>query len=137
VQKLFYLPEAHTDFVFAVFAEEFGLLGSLVLIALFVALLWRIFQLAIRASEADRGFEAYLAIGIGTWLGLQAFINLGVNMGILPTKGLTLPLISYGRSSLIVTMMAVGMLMRIHHELVVDAAAPNRRRKPARRRSRK
>jgi cell division protein FtsW len=137
VQKLFYLPEAHTDFVFAVFAEEFGLLGSLVLIALFVALLWRVFQLAIRASEADRGFEAYLAIGIGTWLGLQAFINLGVNMGILPTKGLTLPLISYGRSSLIVTMMAVGMLMRIHHELVVDAATPNRRRKPARRRSRK
>jgi cell division protein FtsW len=137
VQKLFYLPEAHTDFVFAVFAEEFGLVGSLVLIGLFVALLWRVFQLAIRASEADRGFEAYLAIGIGTWLGLQAFINLGVNMGILPTKGLTLPLISYGRSSLIVTMMAVGMLMRIHHELVVDAAAPNRRRKPARRRSRK
>jgi cell division protein FtsW len=137
VQKLFYLPEAHTDFVFAVFAEEFGLIGSFVLIGLFVALLWRVFRLAIRASEADRGFEAYLAIGIGTWLGLQAFINLGVNMGLLPTKGLTLPLISYGRSSLIVTMIAIGMLMRIHHELVVDAAQPNRRKKPAGRRKRK
>ena len=121
----------------AVFAEEFGLTGSFVLIGLFVALLWRVFRLAIRASAADRGFEAYLAVGIGTWLGLQAFINLGVNMGLLPTKGLTLPLISYGRSSLIVTMLAIGMLMRIHHELVVDAAQPNRRRKTARRRSRK
>lgn len=128
VQKLFYLPEAHTDFVFAVYAEEFGLAGSFVLIVLFAALLWRIFRLGVRAIEWDRGFEAYLAIGIGTWLGLQAFINLGVNMGILPTKGLTLPLISYGRSSLIVTMMALGMLLRIHHELVVDASQPNRRR---------
>jgi cell division protein FtsW len=133
VQKLFYLPEAHTDFVFAVFAEEFGLAGSFILIGLFVALLWRVFRLAMQASESDRCFEAYLAIGIGTWLGLQAFINVGVNMGILPTKGLTLPLISYGRSSLIVTMVAIGMLLRIHHELAVDAAAPNRRRqkKPA------
>lgn len=134
VQKLFYLPEAHTDFVFAVFAEEFGLAGSCILIGLFAALLWRIFRLGIRAMESDRSFEAYLAIGIGTWLGLQAFINLGVNMGLLPTKGLTLPLVSYGRSSLIVTMMALGMLLRIHHELVVDASQPNRRRKrkPAR-----
>ncbi len=133
VQKLFYLPEAHTDFVFAVFAEEFGLAGSFILIALFAALLWRIFRLAMHASETDRCFEAYLAIGIGTWLGLQAFINVGVNMGMLPTKGLTLPLVSYGRSSLIVTMVAIGMLLRIHHELAVDAAAPNRRRqkKPA------
>ena len=128
VQKLFYLPEAHTDFVFAVFAEEFGLAGSFIVIGLFVALLWRVFRLAMRASEMDRCFESYLAIGIGTWLGLQAFINVGVNMGILPTKGLTLPLISYGRSSLIVTMIAIGLLLRIHHELAVDAAAPNRRR---------
>jgi cell division protein FtsW len=128
VQKLFYLPEAHTDFVFAVFAEEFGLAGSIILIGLFVALLWRVFRLAMRASEMDRCFESYLAIGIGTWLGLQAFINVGVNMGILPTKGLTLPLISYGRSSLIVTMAAIGLLLRIHHELAVDAAAPNLRR---------
>lgn len=129
VQKLFYLPEAHTDFVFAVFAEEFGLAGSFILIGLFVALLWRILRLAMRASDKDRCFEAYLAVGIGTWLGLQAFINIGVNMGILPTKGLTLPLISYGRSSLIVTMIAIGILLRIHHELVVDAAPPNRKRR--------
>jgi cell division protein FtsW len=128
VQKLFYLPEAHTDFVFAVFAEEFGLLGSLILIALFLALLWRVFRLAMRAHDAERFFEAYLAIGIGTWLGLQAFINIGVNMGLLPTKGLTLPLISYGRSSLIITMICIGFLLRIHHELVVDAKPVNRKR---------
>ena len=128
VQKLFYLPEAHTDFVFAVFAEEFGLLGSLVLIALFLALLWRIFKLGIRAHGAERFFEAYMAIGLGTWLGLQAFINVGVNMGLLPTKGLTLPLISYGRSSLIITMICIGLLLRIHHELAVDAKPVNRKR---------
>lgn len=127
VQKLFYLPEAHTDFVFAVFAEEFGLLGSLILIALFIALLWRIFKLALRASSAEKYFEAYLAIGLGTWLGLQAFTNVAVNMGLLPTKGLTLPLVSYGRSSLIVTMVSIGLLMRIHHELVVEAPPVNRR----------
>lgn len=129
VQKLFYLPEAHTDFVFAVFAEEFGLLGSLVLIGLFLALLWRVCKLAFRAMNAERFFEAYLAIGLATWLGLQAFINVGVNMGLLPTKGLTLPLISYGRSSLIVTMVMVGLLLRIHHELEVDAKPVNRKRR--------
>jgi cell division protein FtsW len=131
VQKLFYLPEAHTDFVFAVFAEEFGLLGSLLLIAAFFAFLWRIFRLAMRAAESERHFEAYLAIGIGTWIGLQAFINVGVNMGLLPTKGLTLPLVSYGRSSLIVTMTGIGLLLRIHHELTIDAHPANRRKKPA------
>lgn len=125
VQKLFYLPEAHTDFVFAVYAEEFGLLGSFVLIALFLALLWRIFGLARRAAGAERYFEAYLAIGLGTWLGLQTFINIGVNMGLLPTKGLTLPLVSYGRSSMIVTMIAFGLLLRIHHELVTDTRPAN------------
>ena len=130
VQKLFYLPEAHTDFVFAVFAEEFGLLGSVVLIVLFLALLWRVFKLAMRAAESERFFEAYLAMGLGTWLGLQAFINIGVNMGLLPTKGLTLPLISYGRSSLIVAMIAIGLLLRIHHELAVDARPVNRKRRP-------
>lgn len=128
VQKLFYLPEAHTDFVFAVYAEEFGLFGSLVLIGLFLALLWRVFKLAIRAFDAERFFEAYIAVGLGTWLGLQAFINVGVNMGLLPTKGLTLPLISYGRSSLIVTMIAIALLLRIHHELTVDAKPVNRKR---------
>jgi cell division protein FtsW len=128
VQKLFYLPEAHTDFVFAVFAEEFGLLGSVILIGLFLALLWRIFNLGLRAASAERFFEAYIAIGLGTWLGLQAFINVGVNMGLLPTKGLTLPLISYGRSSLIITMICIGLLLRIHHELAVDAKPANQKR---------
>ena len=127
VQKLFYLPEAHTDFVFAVFAEEFGLAGSVALIGLFLALLWRIFHLAMRAARSERFFEAYFAVGIGTWLGLQAFINIGVNMGLLPTKGLPLPLVSYGRSSLIITMISIGLLLRIHHELVIDARPVNRR----------
>lgn len=131
VQKLFYLPDAHTDFVFAVFAEEFGLMGSFFLISLFAALLWRIFRIGMRAANLERFFDAYLAIGIGTWLGLQAFINLGVNMGLLPTKGLTLPLISYGRSSMIVAMISIGILFRIHHELQV-AAGPVNRRKPVR-----
>ena len=133
VQKLFYLPEAHTDFVFAVFAEEFGLLGSLLLIGVFLALVWRIIRLAMTAFDAERFFEAYLAVGIGTWLGLQAFINVGVNMGLLPTKGLTLPLVSYGRSSLIVTMIAIALLLRVHHELSVDSAPVNRRRKRSKR----
>lgn len=129
VQKLFYLPEAHTDFVFAVYAEEFGLAGSLILIALFLALLWRVFKLAMRAADAERFFEAYIAVGLGTWLGLQAFINIGVNMGLLPTKGLPLPLISYGRSSLIITMISIALLLRIHHELAVDSKPVNRRGK--------
>jgi cell division protein FtsW len=130
VQKLFYLPEAHTDFVFAVFAEEFGLAGATVLVGLFLVLVWRIFRLAMRAVRSERFFEAYLAVGLGTWLGLQAFINIGVNMGLLPTKGLTLPLVSYGRSSLIVTLVSIGLLLRIHHELIVDAAPVNRRKSP-------
>jgi len=129
VQKLFYLPEAHTDFVFAVYAEEFGLLGSLILIALFLALLWRVFKLAMRAADAEQFFEAYIAIGLGTWLGIQAFVNIGVNMGMLPTKGLTLPLISYGRSSLIITMICISLLLRIHHELAVDAKPVNKKRR--------
>ena len=137
VQKLFYLPEAHTDFVFAVYAEEFGLLGSLVMIALFLALLWRVFKLAMRAADAERFFEAYIAIGLGTWLGVQAFINIGVNMGLLPTKGLTLPLISYGRSSLIITMICISLLLRIHHELAVDAKPVNRKRRKKSARSRR
>jgi cell division protein FtsW len=133
VQKLFYLPEAHTDFVFAVFAEEFGLFGSLVLITLFLGMLTRICMLAMRAAKAGRFFEAYLAVGIGTWLGLQTFINIGVNMGLLPTKGLTLPLISYGRSSLIVAMVSIALLLRIHHELVTDVRPANARKKSKRR----
>tara|TARA_B100000401_G_scaffold395735_1_gene304848 strand:+ start:177 stop:1274 length:1098 start_codon:yes stop_codon:yes gene_type:complete len=117
VQKLFYLPEAHTDFIFAVFSEEFGLLGSIALIVLFFLLIWRIFRLAIRSAKADRFFEAYLCIGAGTWIALQVLINLGVSMGALPTKGLTLPLVSYGRSSIIMTIVTLSILLRIYHEV--------------------
>ncbi len=136
VQKLFYLPEAHTDFVFAVFAEEFGLFGSLILIGLFLGLLVRIAMLAVRAAKCGRFFEAYLAVGIGTWLGLQTFINIGVNMGLLPTKGLTLPLISYGRSSLIVAMVSIGLLLRVHHELSTEIKPGNASKKQTRGRGR-
>jgi cell division protein FtsW len=111
-----------------VYAEEFGLFGSLLLIGLFFALLWRVAMLAVRAAQSERFYEAYLAVGIGTWLGLQAFINIGVNMGLLPTKGLTLPLISYGRSSLVVAMISIALLLRIHHELSTDASPSNQRR---------
>jgi cell division protein FtsW len=116
VQKLFYLPEAHTDFVFAVTAEEFGLLGSALVIGLYLALTWRALLLARRAAKREQLFGAYLAFGIGIWIGLQAFINMGVNMGVLPTKGLTLPLMSYGGSSLIVSCAAIGLLMRVDRE---------------------
>ena len=116
VQKLFYLPEAHTDFLFAVTAEEFGLLGSLAIIGLYLVLTWRAILLARRAAKRGQLFGAYLAFGIGIWIGLQAFINVGVNMGVLPTKGLTLPLMSYGGSSLIVSCAAIGLLMRVDRE---------------------
>jgi cell division protein FtsW len=118
VQKLFYLPEAHTDFLFAVLAEELGLVGVAVTLGLFLALAWRAFVIARRAHEAGLKFQSYLASGFGLWLGVQAFINVGVNMGVLPTKGLTLPFMSYGRSSLIVTLAWLGVLLRVHHETV-------------------
>ncbi|HEY0341317.1 MAG TPA: putative peptidoglycan glycosyltransferase FtsW, partial [Steroidobacteraceae bacterium] len=120
VQKLFYLPEAHTDFLFAVLAEELGLAGVLLTLALFVALIWRSFYIARLASDGGLKFQAYLAAGFGLWLGIQAFINIGVNMGVLPTKGLTLPLMSYGRSSLIVSLAWVGLLLRVYHEAMLE-----------------
>jgi cell division protein FtsW len=116
VQKLFYLPEAHTDFLFAVLAEELGLMGVVLTLALFLALVWRSFYIARLANSAGLKFPAYLAAGFGLWIGIQAFINIGVNMGVLPTKGLTLPLMSYGRSSLIVALAWVGLLLRVYHE---------------------
>ena len=117
VQKLFYLPEVHTDFIFAVLVEELGLFGALVMILLFTILVVRIFQIALKAARLERLFEAYLSIGIGSWLAIQTCINIGVNIGALPTKGLTLPLVSYGRSSLIITIIAIGMILRISHEI--------------------
>jgi len=116
VQKLFYLPEAHTDFVFAVIAEELGLVGSLVVIGLFALLVWRIVVIARQSAALNRYYQAYLAFGIAIWLGVQSLVNIGVNMGVFPTKGLTLPLVSYGRSSLIITMVAIALLIRIDME---------------------
>lgn len=132
VQKLFYLPEAHTDFVFAVLAEELGLFGVLVVIALFTFLVFRILHIARQAELRDHPFAAYLAYGIGLWIGLQVVINLGVNMGILPTKGLTLPFMSYGGSSLVVTMIAMAMLMRIYYETHKDDRVGQKRGRQAR-----
>jgi cell division protein FtsW len=117
VQKLFYLPEAHTDFVFAVLAEELGLVGVLGVIALFMALVWRAFQISRMAAQAGLRFQSYVALAFGVWLGLQASVNIGVNMGVLPTKGLTLPLLSYGRSSLLVSLAWLGVVLRIYHEV--------------------
>jgi len=117
IQKLFYLPEAHTDFVFAVLAEELGLVGVIAVIGLFVALVWRAFQISRMAQRAGLNFQSYVALAFGMWVGLQASVNIGVNMGVLPTKGLTLPLLSYGRSSLIVSLAWLGVLLRIHHEV--------------------
>jgi cell division protein FtsW len=117
VQKLFYLPESHTDFIFAVLAEEMGLLGSALVIGLFSLLVWRCFVIGMRALEQQHLFGAWLSFGIGTWLGIQTFINLGVNMGLLPTKGLTLPLVSYGGSSLLVTIAALTLVLRVSREL--------------------
>jgi cell division protein FtsW len=116
VQKLFYLPEAHTDFVFAVLAEEFGFLGVAVVVGLFALLVGRAFAISRNAADAGLTFQSYLAAAVGTWLGLQAFVNIGVNMGLLPTKGLTLPLLSYGGSSMLVTLGWLGVLLRVHHE---------------------
>jgi len=116
VQKLFYLPESHTDFLFAVLSEELGFVGVSVVILLYAALFFRSLKIASQAERAGNYFAAYMAYGIGIWLSMQAVINIGVNVGLLPTKGLTLPLMSYGGSSLVVCCIAVGLLMRIHYE---------------------
>ncbi len=116
VQKLFYLPEAYTDFLFAVLAEELGLAGVLTVIALFMTLVWRAFRIGQQAERVSMKFSALLAYGIGLWFGIQSLFNMGVNMGALPTKGLTLPLMSYGGSSLVVMCAALALLLRIDME---------------------
>lgn len=116
IQKMFYLPAAHTDFLFAVLAEEFGLLGVLAVLALFGIILWRAFRIAATAERNGQIYAARLAQGLGLLLGLQAMINMGVNMGALPTKGLTLPFLSYGGSSMIVCCIAVGLLLMVERE---------------------
>lgn len=122
IQKLFYLPEAHTDFIFAVLAEEFGLLGVALVLGLFMLLVSRIMAIGARAHREERPFAGNLAFGIGLWLGLQALVSIGVNLGVLPTKGLTLPLISSGGSSVLMTFLALGIVFRIRYELDRDAA---------------
>jgi cell division protein FtsW len=122
IQKLFYLPEAHTDFIFAVVAEEFGLLGVVLVLGLFMLLVTRIMGVGLMAHRNERPFAGNLAFGVGLWIGLQALVSIGVNLGALPTKGLTLPLISSGGSSLLMTCLALGMVLRIRYELDRDAA---------------
>ena len=125
IQKQFYLPEAHTDFVFAILAEEFGLIGTLVVVSLFSVLVYRAIRIGYLAEKKQQLFSAYFAYGIGILLGVQSFINIGVNMGLLPTKGLTLPLVSYGGSSLVVSCMCIGVLLRIHRDVVALEFEPN------------
>ncbi len=120
IQKLFYLPEAHNDFIFAVIAEELGLVGALLLLALFAVLVVRILRLGRRALDAGQAFSGYLAYGVGLLLGIQCLINLGVNTGLLPTKGLTLPFVSYGGNSLMVSFAMIGLLLRIQLEGEAD-----------------
>ena len=121
IQKMFYLPESHTDFLFAVLCEELGMLGALFLICLYSFIVWRCFRLAKIADEQNNRFAGFLALGIGSWIGLQSFINMGVNLGILPTKGITLPLMSYGGSSAVVFSIAFSLLLRVEWELRQNA----------------
>jgi len=116
VQKLFYLPEAHNDFVFAVLAEEFGFVGIVLTMFLYAWLVQRAFVIGFRADRAKLHYAAYLAYGIGFWIGFQVLFHIGVNLALLPPKGLTLPLISYGGSSLLVAIMAIALLMRVHRD---------------------
>lgn len=116
IQKLFYLPEAHTDFIFAVVAEELGLMGEMFLILLFFIVVYRIFIIGKRAYELKDIYSAFLCYGFGLWLSLQALINIGVNTGLLPTKGLTLPFVSYGGSSLLINCLLIGIVSRIAKE---------------------
>jgi cell division protein FtsW len=116
IQKLFYLPEAHTDFMFAIFAEEMGFVGQVGLISLFALFAWRCFGIAKLALQKQQAFGAYLAYGVGLLITLQAVINIGVNMGALPTKGLTLPFISYGGNSILSMSFAVGLVLRVYYE---------------------
>jgi cell division protein FtsW len=128
VQKLFYLPEAHTDFLFSVIGEELGLFGIIVVIFLFSIIVWRAFVIGQLATRAGNRFAAFLAYGLGIWFGIQAFINMGVNMGMLPTKGLTLPLMSYGGGSMIVMCSALALLFRVRSEVVEVYAGAYRER---------
>ena len=116
VEKLNYLPEAHTDFLLAVIAEELGFVGVAVVVGLFAWIVFRAFAIGRQAALRERHFAALTALGIGVWIGFQAVINMGVNMGLLPTKGLTLPLMSFGGTGLVVNFVALAILLRIDWE---------------------
>lgn len=116
IQKMFYLPEAHTDFLFAVIAEELGLVGIYIVIGLFMLLVVRIFCIGREAQRLEQHFSGFIAYGLGLWMAIQFIVSIGVNTGLLPTKGLTLPLMSYGGSSVLVNCIVLAVLLRIDHE---------------------
>lgn len=116
IEKLFYLPEAHTDFLLSVIAEELGFIGVIVTIGAFAWLSWRAISIGNQAARLERYFSALVAQGVGLWIAVQTMINMGVNMGLLPTKGLTLPLLSYGGTSLVASCAALGLLLRVDYE---------------------
>lgn len=129
MQKLFYLPEAHTDFLYSILAEELGLVGALAVIVLFFIFICRALAIGRAAEMAGQVFGAQVAYGIGIWLGMQACVNIGVNMGALPTKGLTLPLMSYGGSSLVIVCVAIALLLRVDMETRLPEKASARIRR--------
>jgi cell division protein FtsW len=116
IEKLHWLPEAHTDFLLAVIGEEFGLIGVLVIMALFLWLIRRIMHIGRQAIAMDRMFAGLVAQGVGIWIGFQSLINMGVNLGALPTKGLTLPFMSYGGSAILMNVLALAVVLRVDHE---------------------
>ncbi len=137
LQKLEFLPEAHTDFIAAVLAEELGFAGVLLVLGLLLALVLKALRLGNKAIQNERPFEGYFAYGIGIWFCFQTMVNIGASAGMLPTKGLTLPLVSYGGNSLIIMAMAVAILLRIDFELRVDGIQALRTGKQAKTPSKK
>ena len=125
MQKLFYLPEAHSDFIVAVIAEELGLAGIVLVLALFALFVGRAFQLGARALALGKYYASYCAHGVALWFSLQVLVSIGVNLGVLPTKGLTLPLISAGGSSVMISVAALGLLFNISRVVRSTAALPN------------
>ncbi len=117
VQKLLYLPDAHTDFLFSIYAEEFGLIGVMLLIGLYLFILFRCFRIGRKAFDKANFFGGLIAYGVGIWIILQAMINMGVNLGLFPTKGLTLPLMSYGGSSALMIIIALALVLRVDYEI--------------------
>ncbi len=116
VEKLHYLPEAHTDFIVAVVGEELGFVGLMALLSLFVFVIWRGFDIGRQAFAMERMFNGLVAQGVALWFGIQSFINVGVCLGLLPTKGLTLPMVSYGGTGIVMNLVAVALLLRVDHE---------------------